>query len=48
MSILVFGKHHANIRRLIAGEETKIGARHPPGRQPAARPGQVLADLHAA
>jgi glycerol-3-phosphate acyltransferase PlsY len=27
MSILVFGKHHGNIRRLIAGEETKIGAR---------------------
>jgi glycerol-3-phosphate acyltransferase PlsY len=27
MSILIFGKHHGNIRRLIAGEETKIGAR---------------------
>jgi len=27
ISILIFGKHHANIRRLIAGEESKIGAR---------------------
>ena len=27
MSILIFGKHHANIRRLLAGEESKIGAR---------------------
>jgi glycerol-3-phosphate acyltransferase PlsY len=27
MSILIFGKHHANIRRLMAGEESKIGAR---------------------
>jgi len=27
MSILIFGKHHGNIRRLIAGEESKIGAR---------------------
>ena len=26
MSILIFGKHHANIRRLLAGEESKIGA----------------------
>jgi glycerol-3-phosphate acyltransferase PlsY len=30
MSILVFGKHHGNIRRLIAGEETKMGARSSP------------------
>jgi len=27
ISILIFGKHHANIRRLIAGEESKIGAK---------------------
>jgi glycerol-3-phosphate acyltransferase PlsY len=27
ISILIFGKHHANIRRLLAGEESKIGAR---------------------
>jgi glycerol-3-phosphate acyltransferase PlsY len=27
MTILVFGKHHANIRRLLSGEESKIGAR---------------------
>jgi glycerol-3-phosphate acyltransferase PlsY len=27
MSILIFGKHHGNIRRLLAGEESKIGAR---------------------
>jgi glycerol-3-phosphate acyltransferase PlsY len=27
MSILIFGKHHGNIRRLMAGEESKIGAR---------------------
>jgi glycerol-3-phosphate acyltransferase PlsY len=27
MSVLIFGKHHGNIRRLIAGEESKIGAR---------------------
>ncbi|MCV0396429.1 MAG: glycerol-3-phosphate 1-O-acyltransferase PlsY [Rhizobiaceae bacterium] len=27
MSIIVFAKHHANIRRLLAGEETRIGAR---------------------
>jgi glycerol-3-phosphate acyltransferase PlsY len=26
MGILIFGKHHANIRRLRAGEEHKIGA----------------------
>jgi glycerol-3-phosphate acyltransferase PlsY len=26
ISILIFGKHHANIKRLIAGEESKIGA----------------------
>lgn len=26
MTILIFGKHHTNIRRLIAGEESKIGA----------------------
>jgi glycerol-3-phosphate acyltransferase PlsY len=30
MSILIFGKHHGNIRRLIAGEESKIGARSSP------------------
>jgi acyl phosphate:glycerol-3-phosphate acyltransferase len=30
MSILIFGKHHANIRRLLAGEESKIGARSSP------------------
>jgi acyl phosphate:glycerol-3-phosphate acyltransferase len=27
MAILIFGKHHGNIRRLLAGEESKIGAR---------------------
>ena len=27
MSLLIFVKHHANIRRLLAGEESKIGAR---------------------
>lgn len=27
MSILIFGKHHGNIRRLLAGEESKIGTR---------------------
>jgi glycerol-3-phosphate acyltransferase PlsY len=27
ISILIFGKHHGNIRRLLAGEESKIGAR---------------------
>ena len=27
MSLLVFAKHHGNIRRLLAGEESKIGAR---------------------
>jgi acyl phosphate:glycerol-3-phosphate acyltransferase len=27
ISILIFGKHHTNIRRLLAGEESKIGAR---------------------
>ena len=27
MTLLIFGKHHANIRRLRAGEESKIGAR---------------------
>jgi glycerol-3-phosphate acyltransferase PlsY len=27
MSILIFGKHQGNIRRLLAGEESKIGAR---------------------
>ena len=27
MAILIFGKHHANIRRLLAGEEHRIGAR---------------------
>jgi glycerol-3-phosphate acyltransferase PlsY len=27
MTILIFGKHHANIRRLLSGEESKIGAR---------------------
>jgi len=26
MTILIFGKHHTNIRRLVAGEESKIGA----------------------
>jgi len=26
MAILIFGKHHANIRRLLAGEEHRIGA----------------------
>ena len=30
MAILIFGKHHANIRRLLAGEEHRIGARGPP------------------
>ena len=34
MSILIFGKHHGNIRRLIAGEESKIGA-HPQPSRPA-------------
>jgi glycerol-3-phosphate acyltransferase PlsY len=29
ISILIFGKHHGNIRRLITGEESKIGARSP-------------------
>ncbi len=27
MSILIFGKHTANIKRLLAGEESKIGAK---------------------
>jgi glycerol-3-phosphate acyltransferase PlsY len=27
MAALVFLKHHANIRRLLRGEESKIGAR---------------------
>ena len=27
MSALVFLKHHANIRRLLEGRESKIGAR---------------------
>jgi glycerol-3-phosphate acyltransferase PlsY len=27
IAILIFGKHHGNIRRLLAGEESKIGAR---------------------
>ena len=27
MALLIFAKHHANIRRLLAGEESKIGAR---------------------
>jgi glycerol-3-phosphate acyltransferase PlsY len=27
MAVLIFIKHHANIRRLIAGEESKIGAK---------------------
>jgi glycerol-3-phosphate acyltransferase PlsY len=27
MALLIFAKHHANIRRLRAGEESKIGAR---------------------
>jgi glycerol-3-phosphate acyltransferase PlsY len=27
MAILIFGKHHGNVRRLLAGEESKIGAR---------------------
>ncbi len=31
ISILIFGKHHANIRRLLAGEESKIGARSSAG-----------------
>jgi glycerol-3-phosphate acyltransferase PlsY len=35
ISILIFGKHHANIRRLLAGEESKIGARS--SAQPAAQ-----------
>jgi glycerol-3-phosphate acyltransferase PlsY len=26
MTIVIFGKHHGNIRRLVAGEESKIGA----------------------
>ena len=26
MAILIFGTHHANIRRLLAGEEHRIGA----------------------
>ncbi len=26
MTILIFGKHHTNIRRLLSGEESKIGA----------------------
>jgi len=26
ISLLIFAKHHANIRRLLAGEESKIGA----------------------
>jgi glycerol-3-phosphate acyltransferase PlsY len=26
MTILIFGKHHANIRRLLSGAESKIGA----------------------
>ena len=32
MSMLVFVKHHGNIRRLLAGEESKIGARSSAGR----------------
>src|SRR5581483_487664 len=31
ISILIFGKHHANIGRLLAGEESKIGARSSAG-----------------
>jgi glycerol-3-phosphate acyltransferase PlsY len=31
MSILIFGKHHGNIRRLLAGEENKIGSRSSAG-----------------
>jgi glycerol-3-phosphate acyltransferase PlsY len=31
MSILIFGKHHGNIRRLLAGEESKIGSKSAPG-----------------
>jgi len=27
MAALIFLKHHANIRRLLDGQETKIGAR---------------------
>jgi glycerol-3-phosphate acyltransferase PlsY len=27
MSLLVFAKHHGNIRRLLAGQESKIGTR---------------------
>jgi acyl phosphate:glycerol-3-phosphate acyltransferase len=27
MTVLMFGKHHANIKRLLAGEESKIGAK---------------------
>ena len=27
MTVLLFGKHHANIKRLLAGEESKIGAK---------------------
>ena len=27
ISVLIFAKHHGNIRRLLAGEESKIGAR---------------------
>jgi glycerol-3-phosphate acyltransferase PlsY len=34
MAILIFGKHHGNIRRLLAGEESKIGARSSPRTSP--------------
>jgi glycerol-3-phosphate acyltransferase PlsY len=34
MSILIFGKHQGNIRRLLAGEESKIGARSSAGPAP--------------
>jgi acyl phosphate:glycerol-3-phosphate acyltransferase len=38
MSILIFGKHHGNIGRLIAGEESKIGSRS------SARPAEPAAE----
>jgi glycerol-3-phosphate acyltransferase PlsY len=31
LALLAFARHHANIRRLIKGEEPKIGGGHKPG-----------------
>jgi glycerol-3-phosphate acyltransferase PlsY len=41
VTVIVVGRHHDNIRRLLAGTERRFGEREPPGgaRPPAARPG---------